>query len=390
MGRRPDVLSDLGLRPLIGTDLGQLFHWLSERKLTDAGRVFDVTAPDHVCAEAVGDELLAQSFALALSTSRTLAKPLRQEQLKDLTKRHESTELAVNESGIWGAYRDPGATIRSLHWERIPADAMAFYRPFHYPPFNQWGIYLLVGPLLAYYDRLSKLNSRLSLFPAETLLHMVLFEVFHHEFFHHLVESAATTLEIVSAAQGEGRAVYIPQRSHAVRYGLGHPHAPLEEALANAYAYNSLSFISRVKLGYKSVAVRTYQKAIEAHWHLEPAGYKEAAAYVGGDYVPGAAVLLSAMFGASNVADKVPLSILAKHVMPNGFMAFVGKPDIPTWLVGKQEELTAFTKLVPAPNEAYTQLFWPYNTSSIDKNLRERAAAEKAAVAAKKSAAGVS
>jgi len=53
---------------------------------------------------------------------------------------------------------------------------------------------------------------------------------------------------------------------------------------------------------------------------------------------------------------------IAQAVMPSGFSAYVAKPDIPTWLVGTPTELELFYKLVPAPNEAYTQLFWPYDT----------------------------
>jgi hypothetical protein len=387
MIKRVDVLSELGLRPKMGTDLSQLFHWLADRGYTDTAGVFDVVHPEDVSSGAIGDELVASGFAMALATSRRAVQPLRQDQLKDITKRYAEQELDVDQSALWEAHKQPRHFARALAWARIPADAMAFYRPFHFPPFNQWGIYLLVGPLLAYYRRLADLNPKLKLLPADTLLHLVLFEVFHHEFFHHLVESAATTLEIVLAAHGVDRAIYLPQRTHAVRFGLGHPHAPVEEALANAYAYNSLSFISRVKVGFKSVAVRTYQKAVQGHWHLEPAGYRDAGAYIGGDYVPGAASLLSAMFGQANLADDVPLSIIARHVMPNGFAAFVAKPEIPTWLVGSERELADFTHLVPAPNEAYTQLFWPYNTSKVDASLRERVAAEKAKKAAAKDAA---
>jgi hypothetical protein len=40
---------------------------------------------------------------------------------------------------IWSEIRNPEAAIRTLDVTRIPADAVAFYRPFHFEPFDQWG-----------------------------------------------------------------------------------------------------------------------------------------------------------------------------------------------------------------------------------------------------------
>ena len=147
----------------------------------------------------------------------------------------------------------------------------------------------------------------------------------------------------------------------------------MEEALANAYAYNALGFISRVKVGYKTYAVRCYQAAIKQHWHCEPAGYRDAGFYTGGDYVTGGAHLLAQLLdGPSDIVDHVPLTRLAKSVMPSGFTSFIGKPDIPTYLVGSVDDIKAFNALVPAVNEAYTQLFWPHNTSGIDAYVQQK------------------
>jgi hypothetical protein len=64
--------------------------------------------------------------------------------------------------------------------------------------------------------------------------------------------------------------------------------------------------------------------------------------------------------------------------MPTGFSALMAKPYIPTWLVGSPEHLKLFNQLVPAPNEAYTQLFWPYNTDDIDTYIAKKKEEEKA------------
>jgi hypothetical protein len=62
---------------------------------------------------------------------------------------------------------------------------------------------------------------------------------------------------------------------------------------------------------------------------------------------------------------EVPLATITKNVMPSGFSAFVAKPDIPTWLVGSLEEPVLLEAPVPAPNEAHTQLLWPYDTGAF-------------------------
>jgi hypothetical protein len=268
-------------------------------------------------------------------------------------------------------------SLRALAWDKLPADAMAFYRPFHFPPFDQWGIYLLIAPLLAYHQRLLQQSKPLRLFSAETLMHLVLFEVFNHEFFHHLVESTATTLEIVLAAHGEPRPLYLQHRAAQQADRFQHPHAPLEEALANAYAYNALGFISRMKAGFKTASVRAYQKAVVQHWEREPAGYCDAHFYSGAGYVGGAAALLSQLLQQPTAMHELPLALVARHVMPSGFSAFMAKPDVPTWLVGSAEELSHFHQLVPAPNEAYTQLFWPYNTDAMDRFIADKVAEQK-------------
>ena len=192
----------------------------------------------------------------------------------------------------------------------------------------------------------------------------------------------------MTAAQDKPRPLFLEYQHRQYNDGFGYPHAPLEEALANAYAYNALTFISRIKAGYKTATVRSYQEAIKKHWHLEPPGYRNAKCYIQGEYVPGGAHLLSQMLGKPETVDTVPLSNLSKHLMPNGFMALMQKPDIPTYLVGSEEEVKLFNQLVPAPNEAYTQLFWPYNTTELDRfvqkkkeEYREKKQAEKQAQA---------
>src|SRR5262249_48878804 len=147
-------------------------------------------------------DVLGERIALAQPTNRHPSRPRTQKELKTLKKEYEHSTLVGNPGQFWTAQRDIDSSVRTLNWEKLPADAMAFYRPFHFPPFDQWGIYLLVSPLLSYHDALVDQSKQCKLFAPELLMHLILFEIFNHEFFHHLVESTATTLEVLSAGQG--------------------------------------------------------------------------------------------------------------------------------------------------------------------------------------------
>jgi hypothetical protein len=325
-----------------------------------------------------GAAVIGQRVALATSTHRQAARPHTRKEFDEMKKDSNLANSGLNPAEFWAAMRD-NESIRLLNWEKLPAESMAFYRPFHFPPHTQWGIYILIDPLLGYHDALVNQSKQCKLFAPEVLMHLILFEIFNHEFFHHLVESTAATLEVLFAARDIIAPVYLRYRYH-VRQGansVDHPHAPLEEALANAYAYNALSFMSRIKVGFKTLTITAYQKALQYYWQREPPGYRSAGLYIKGDYITGGAHLLAQLLDKSNLVNEVPLSIIAKHVMPGGFTALKAKPEIPTWLVGTEKELKRFHDLVPAPNEAYTQLFWPYNTKAFDEFINAKVAEKK-------------
>ncbi|WP_162268096.1 hypothetical protein [Thiohalocapsa sp. ML1] len=376
----------LGHRPpLLDERLETLFAWLQVRELVGEGGNMDLPTVNLDAPQLLN----GASFALAEPTARRhRVKRKQAQEMKTLKERLGGTPPnSVDKQAVWGAVQTPHEAVRKLAWHKLPPDAMAFYRPFHYPPFDQWGIYLLVEPLLAYHCRLQRMAAPLKLYSPEVLMHLVLFEVFHHEFFHHMAETTATSLEILAAARGQPRRVYLDfwHRQYDGD-GFDYPHAPLEEALANAYAHNALGFIARVKAGYRTAVIRSYQAALETHWDLEPPGYRDARAYIKDGYVAGGACLLAQMLEVPNAADEVPLACLARHLMPNGFTALLQKPEIPTYLVGSDEQLDALHALVPAPNEAYSQLFWPYDSRAIDAYVAEMKAKEKAAREAAKRA----
>lgn len=349
-------------------------RWLRKEGLTRAGQSYQ-TNPLRDPAM-----LLGQGNPVALGIPSHRAERRRKAELDFLKKDYQEQNRGPRPSPdvlnkLWSELKNPATAIRTLDLRRLPADALAFYRPFHFSPHEEWGIYILVEPLLSHCrDLFRAFTGKLAAFNLETLIGCVLLEVFHHEFFHHLTECAATTIEIASASFGKPKRTYDEYWNYLYEgvAGVGkHADHPLEEALANAYAYNSFSFLSRTQIGYKLVWVKVYQKVLEKCWPLEPAGYRSAGKYIDGEYVSGAAQLLAMLLSSAD-PDPASLMLLAKTVMPNGNSAFLQKPDIPTYLVGSREALADFDRLVPAPNETYTSLFWLGDTSSVDEYLRKR------------------
>lgn len=366
--------------PEIGPDMAALFTWLEKRKLVQPATPFDrPTAIEDPIAQA--DRVVAfNTLAAGRKRAEHLTRDDRRKVLGDWRKKHGATGDLGVPYALWQGLRDPLVSARELDLKRLPADAMAFYRPFHFPPFDQWGIYLLVDKLVAYRQTLEAAFLKCAAISPITLMHFIVFEIFHHEFFHHLAESTATTIELVLAASGKHRPVYLEYRQRAYQKSLPlHPHEPLEEALANAYAYNSFTFISRLQAGYKTLAVKVYQAAMAKYWHTEPKGYCEAQHYINGGQIPGAAHLLAMMLQEPSCGDDIPLMNLAQTVMPRGFTAFASKPEIPTCLVGNPDVVRLFLELVPVPVDSYTSLFWPFDTKNLDEFIRKKREAEKAA-----------
>lgn len=377
--KKSSILQQLGLTLRIGPSLYELFEWLEENELVLHSKSYELD----LSSDAKNILLADRIPVLGVSCAR--AEKMRKTELDQLKKQrgpHFSMLLEDRKEDweeIWQEIRHPESSIRDLNLRLMPPDAFAFYRPFHFPPFKEWGIYLITGRILKYCHYLYT-SFGLRTFSKETLAVAVLFEVFHHEFFHHMTESTATAIEILCAGLGQTRPIYQDYWAFKHEIVLGeHPHKPLEEALANAYAYNSFSFISRVSASYIDASVKLYQKALEKYWKSEPPGYREAVHYIKGSQVNGVAHLLSMLLASSIARENVPLMTLAQSVFPSGHTALMAKPDIPTYLVGDRNELQAFYELVPAPNEAYTSLFWPGDTHKLDGFIKQKRKEEREA-----------
>ena len=240
------------------------------------------------------------------------------------------------------------------------------------------GIYLHADRLLHHSQLIFQQTAYLRLWHFPTLLALIVYEVFQHEFYHHIVESTATHLEILLAAVGQNTAVYLQYHQRQLKDRL-HPHHPLEEALANAYAYNSIGFLARKKQGYKDSCIEQFQEVMRFLWQGQSDGYRHAEHYIQNKHIAGNARLMELLLDQPGLSDAVPLSALVKHCMPRGYATFKGKPEIATYVYGSRGAVQELFRILPDLHATYTQLFWPYSYSKLDEQIKQEKAARKAA-----------
>jgi len=120
-------------------------------------------------------------------------------------------------------------------------DVLAWYRSFHWKPQYRWGIYILDKGIYYLAQKVFSKAQQTSLYERPydllDLLQQSFRLLFLHEFFHFLTDIAASTLEIGNPSPtllyvNYVKNVYLKSR---------HPNEPLEEALANAFAYEKFS-----------------------------------------------------------------------------------------------------------------------------------------------------
>ena len=358
----------------------ELFEWLQKKELTIQGNVYEKEIDDSYFVKNFNYNPFSEEY-YALPSNRIQKKDRKELELifkekKALFSSYYSDHKKFSQ--MYGEIKRFKDKVRVLDIKKLSPDAMAFYRPFHITPFDQWGIYLIADKLISYFYYIKKMFSDLILFSDNLLAAYILFEIFHHEFYHHIVESTATTIELAHHALSNENRKFYTQHLRANYHPdiKRHPHAPLEEALANAYAFNSFSFLTSVsKKPLLYGTINFYKEMMKRYWLTEPEGYKFAGCYLYGDKINGSKKILYYLFNNPNL--QIPLSILANRVFPKGHTAFISKPEIPVYLVGNEENIKKIYELVPAPNEAYTNLYWPGETKNLNEYIKEKKKEEK-------------
>ena len=355
--------TDLDMRPV--------FDWLDQNQLTaNAREYWEISLA--ITNSSISEHFLLYSSSDSIwNKSETLTQAYMTKQEWD-NIREENTPVfdeyaQQNEKEIVNEVLEKPSRI-SVDIKRLPPDYMAFYRPFHYRPYHEWGIYFVLPKYLRYVKAImNQLRQRYSMFKPEVVATLVLYEVFHHEHYHHLVESTAFTLETILTEFGLKRPVYIPYNriklsTKAEQYT---PHVPLEEALANAYAYNSISFAQRTKSTFDKGVMKAYQAVIKKHWMTEPAGYRDAENYIGDKRVEGNTSLLKIMMGSEPNQNTVAVEKIVSRVMPSGYTSMVPKPAMPTYFLGNKDDFLELIKFLPNPKAAYAYLEFPFMTNKI-------------------------
>ncbi len=177
--------------------MDKVFNWLAGKKLiADAQEFWSVQMDD-------SNSQIKDVLSLVSSTDRIWAKnnAIMQHKMtkkewdlfrENNTKNFERDILKNEKKIIDEILTKPGKIKVDI--KRLPADALAFYRPFHYHPHEEWGIYFILDKYLRYKNQIEQsLSKKLSMFHPEIVAAIILFEVFHHEYYHHLVESTAFT-----------------------------------------------------------------------------------------------------------------------------------------------------------------------------------------------------
>jgi plasmid maintenance system killer protein len=199
---------------------------------------------------------------------------------------------------------------------REGVEALAWYRSFHWRPCERWGIYILDKGLYFVAERVFGAFHRFRGWPYDTLdlLQKSFRLLFLHEFFHYITDIAASTLEIAS---GLRRAYYIEYVKN-VYMRPGKSDEPLEEALANAFAFNR--FYRKPDQPFKSL-IRQFMKN-------QPGGYSAFDQYIF-DFARGRRELGTCILRAQRVQPGVaPLETLF-----DCYRRDVSYADVPVYIV---------------------------------------------------------
>jgi hypothetical protein len=119
-------------------------EWLEGNGLTRIGRDFRLSLD-------TDNGLMTQAEPAVSGPLQRAKKRTREEAQAICEKRKPKSgnEAPILKDDQWAALKDKQGGL-FLDLKRLPADAIAFYRPFHIKPFEAWGIYVLVDRLLRY------------------------------------------------------------------------------------------------------------------------------------------------------------------------------------------------------------------------------------------------
>lgn len=235
-------------------------------------------------------------------------------------------------------------------------DALAWYRSFHWEPSDLWGIYIRETAVFSLATTVfSDLKfKRLQGRPVTSLdrVRQAFRLLFLHEYFHFVTDVGATLLELGQSRPGPKYSPYVK----AVYLRPTNQAEPLEEALANAYAYERLP-------GTR------YRTKLRRFFLSQPAGYKAFQQVLGSGFVQGRRALASAVAQGATGASRVPLEML---IDPDS--AAIGYRDVPVHIVKDHSDPAVglwFVTAIPIADQIESAQFVK-DLGKLPSDLRKR------------------
>jgi len=139
-------------------------------------------------------------------------------------------------------------------------EALAWYRSFHWNPPEKWGIYILEKGIYyiaqTTFSIIKKISKSGRPFNTLDFIQQGFKLLFLHEFFHFITDIAAVLLEMGNSLRHRNYAPYIEN----VYMKPNYPNEPMEEALANAFAFKK----------FRSAKIRMQ---LRGFMRTQPSGY---------------------------------------------------------------------------------------------------------------------
>jgi hypothetical protein len=160
----------------------------------------------------------------------------------------------------------PGAPIVTPSSARPPADAYAFYLPFHLFRNRGWGIYLIAERVAKLVDDFhEELRPTLSQRECKIATRLYLYE---HEYFHHKAETFSTGLEVSHREE-----IYV-EGSMPLYEEMQDTDDQLEEALAEAYALARVEKRLKKQRGWEEQKRDAFGEVLRSFMENSGPGYR--------------------------------------------------------------------------------------------------------------------
>ena len=206
-------------------------------------------------------------------------------------------------------------------------DALAWYRSFHWYDPHNWGIYITDRGLYylakKIFFNLNQVNDLGKPYNMLDLLQQAFNLLYLHEYFHFITDISATVLELGSRSSypfyiNYSKSVYTKYKSS--------PNEPLEEALANAFAYS--------KFPYRCYPKSDIRKSIRSSMDKQPNGYKGYGSFLGKNFIEGKRKLGTIISQTDHNPKPLDgLEILFDHNRSN-----IRDVDVPVYIVNQIQD----------------------------------------------------